>query len=239
MKKIVLFILLLVSISGFTQQNVVKIGLLGLSYGDYSLSYERALSPKSSINFTAGYMNPNNGVLNLYQDIYVQDGVWIGDWYDGIHSSVDYRFYTGEKGTALKGFYVSPYLRYWNLALLLQDEIEGDFFDVDTKLSSVGIGFQVGYQWLISKKISIDWYFLGIGAQKFTGNASWVLTAESAAKYTNFDYNTIIDDVNDPFFKVEYVKKNYSYKMSSNAMNVKLPLWLPDIRTGITIGYAF
>jgi hypothetical protein len=239
MRKIVLFILLFASITGYTQQNVVKIGLLGLSYGDYSLSYERALGAKSSLNLTAGYMNPNNGFLNLYQDIYVQDGVWIGDWYDGIHASVDYRFYTGEKGTALRGFYLSPYLRYWNLALLLQDEIEGDYFDVDTKLSSVGVGIQFGYQWLISKKISIDWYFLGIGAQKLTGNASWIIKDESAVKYDKFDYNSIIDDVNDPFYKVEYVKKNYSYEVTNSAMNVKVPLWLPDIRTGITIGYAF
>jgi len=241
MKKIVLLFLLLISLAGFTQKNAIKIGLLGVTYGDYSLSYERTLTQKTSINITGGYMNPNYGIIDFYKNIYVKDGVWIdkrGDIKDGIHFSLDYRFYLGDKGS-LNGFYVAPYLRYWNLAFLLQDEIMGDYFDVDSKVSGIGGGVQLGYHWLISDKISIDWFFLGIGAQKLTGNASWVLTAESATKYTNFDYHTIIDDVNEPFYKVDYVKQSYQYDVTSDAMNVKITPWIPDIKMGLTIGYAF
>jgi hypothetical protein len=241
MKKIVLLFLLVASLASFAQKNVVKIGLLGLTYGDYNLSYERALSPQSAINLTAGYWNPNYGFIDFYKNIYVQDGVWIdkrGDIKDGIHFSVDYRFYLADKG-ALHGLYVAPYLRYWNLSFLLKDEIEGDYFNVDSKVSGIGGGVQLGCHWMISDLISIDWYFFGIGVQKLTGNASWVLTPESATKYTTFDYNTIVDDVNDPFYKVDYVKQNYQYNVTSSAMNVKITPWLPDLKMGLTIGFAF
>ena len=49
MKKYLFLSLLLFTFSGFAQENVVKMSVTGLSYGDFSLSYERAVTPKSAI----------------------------------------------------------------------------------------------------------------------------------------------------------------------------------------------
>lgn len=233
MKRIIILALFFISLPGFAQKNAIKLGISGVNYGDFFLNYERVINPKSSINVNVGYWDFKaslvdfSGIMNT-----TEDGLSLQQYNSGFHSSVDYRFYVG-KHDALKGFYLGPYVRYWDHSLILLDDIEGEDFDVDTKIWSIGFGFQMGYHWVINDYISIDWYFIGLGIESIS--AKFVYVTETR----NFDYNTIVDDFIDVFDGFDYFQKKINTATSPENMTAKLPFIAPGIKTGLTIGVAF
>lgn len=232
MKKLILLIIVLTSLSGFAQDNIIKLGVFGASYGDFSLTYERKVTPKSAINFTIGYMNPNLSVLDWFEVDYSSSGMVLRELKSGFHSSFDYRFYLGEK-EALNGFYIAPYLRYINYNSLFSDEINGKDFNVDVKFNSAGLGFQMGYQWIVHDNISIDWYFLGIEGAYMWPKAIYT-TGES-----NFDYSTIKGSIQESISSIWYFRNKLVQTTNRDNQTVWIPSFIPLIRTGISIGYAF
>lgn len=232
-KALPVIILLFLTIYSYAQKNVVKLGILNLAYGDYNIAYERVLNDKSSLNLTAGYLKPSLDLASINDLIKADEGIWIQEIYGGKNIALDYRFYTGE--IAPKGFYLGPYLRYWDLELLLGDVVRPNNFDVNTKLQSIGAGIQFGYQWLIAKKVSIDWYFLGLGVARFVGNANYVINPIQS----NFDYGSIEENVMGIFKNVPYFEDKAKSEINSDNMDINLPVWVPGIRAGLTIGYAF
>ncbi|MBN1927326.1 MAG: DUF3575 domain-containing protein [Prolixibacteraceae bacterium] len=238
MKKSLLIILLFVAATGFSQNNAVKFSLSGANFGAYSLAYEHALNEKSSLNLTLGYWTPNNGIFTFSEDFYIEDrildeSIWIGELYTGYHFSLDYRIHPAGEG--LKGFYWGPYARYWNLGFKLRDRIDENYFDINSSFSGLGLGVQIGYQWVIAKIVTIDWYFLGLGAQSFNANGDYVVTPDQA----NFDYEAIIPDVVGGYERVPYIANNVKTEVFSDRLNLQIPIILPDIRMGLSVGIAF
>jgi hypothetical protein len=232
MKRLLTIGLIFISFVGFTQENVIKLGISGVAYGDFSLSYERKVATKSAINFTFGYINPNVSLLGSSLPQHSSTKVGLSELYDGFHTSLDYRFYVGKK-EAPKGFYLAPYLRYFGYKFLVIDEIDGDYFKVNSHISSIGLGFQMGYHWIVYDKISIDWYFLGLGAEYVMPKA--VYTTDSK----NFNYSSIVDNVVAVFDGWGYFQKRLKTTTSNNNMTAKLHTLFPGIKAGLSIGYAF
>lgn len=231
MKKYLILLFLSITAIGFAQDNVVKLNVMGVSYGDFSLTYERKIAPQSSLNLTVGLLNPNYSLFagSASGDV---DEVGLCELYKGFHTSLDYRFYVG-KHEATKGFYLGPYLRYADYKFMLIDEIDQDYFNVDAKISTIGLGFQMGYHWVVFDKVSIDWYFFGVGIEY--AMAKGVYTYEDS----DYDYSTITDNVKDVFDGWNYFQKNLKTTVNKENMTAKLSSILPGIKTGITIGYAF
>jgi len=237
MKKIILLGLLIASLNVFPQENVIKAGVLGVAFGDLSLGYERVITPSTSINFNAGYWDLKMSPVDLKSYFDEGEGVWLNEIRNGWNASLEYRFYLG-KQEALKGLYLAPYLRYWNNSFVFNDYIPSnninELFDVRTKISGWGLGFQMGYQWLINDKISIDWYFFGASVERVFLNASYVI-----ASNRNFSYQTIVGDVRDVFSGFNLLEKNLVTRPDADRLKIELPILSPGIRTGLTIGYAF
>jgi len=233
MKRYLILFLLLFTFSGFAQENVVKVGVMGLSYGDFSLSYERAVTPRSAINFTVGYLNPNVSLLNSFEEKGQSSGMVLRKLGSGMHTSFDYKFYVGDN-EGIKGFYIAPYLRFLYYNSTFSDEIDKTYFDVDLRFSSIGLGFQMGYQWIVFDKVTIDWYFLGLnGAYMFPK------LVYSTANKSNFDYSSIKDNVSEVLDGFGYLQKSLVQESSSKNLTNWLPAFVPGIRSGISIGYAF
>jgi hypothetical protein len=233
MKKIFFVIAFLLTVSVFAQENNIKLGIGGIAMGDYSLSYERLITPKSTINANFGYLNLEWGALPVVSLSDISSDVKLNQIKSGLHSSIDYRFYAGKKDN-LRGIYFAPYVRYWDYKFVMDDEIDGTIFDINTKVWSIGLGFQMGYQWLVSDKISIDWYFLGFGAEWLNTSAAYVTQNGSA-----FNYSTIEDDVLGVFDGFTFVEKRLTTEPVDDRLKINLPVWLPGVKTGISIGYAF
>jgi hypothetical protein len=149
-----------------------------------------------------------------------------------------YRHYTGKSGLP-KGFYLSPYLKYqaMNAAADVEDEDDmGNSYtnQIDLKVNTMNLGFQIGYQFLIGKRVNIDFYFLGLeaGLARVDGNFT---------PYDPADVPDVADSVRDlvddmPSFigdKMEVTQTSTSVNLKGNSIPY------PFYRGGISIGIAF
>jgi len=117
---------------------------------------------------------------------------------------------------------------------ITNDNVNHELFDVNSKLSSIGLGFQMGFQWLIKDRIAVDWYFFGAGAERVNFNASYVTETGKS-----FNYSYIKGDVDDFFTDINIFKKKYVSEVRPERLKIELPVWMPGIKTGFSIGYAF
>jgi hypothetical protein len=95
-------------------------------------------------------------------------------------------------------------------------------------------GFQMGFQFMIARRIAFDVYFLGLEAGMLNGNLTGIPSDNSKIA----DMRSKIDDgINSlpSFFKDKLTVTN-----TSTAVNVKASsLPYPWLRSGINIGIAF
>jgi len=121
------------------------------------------------------------------------------------------------------------------LDFMLKDRIEEDYFDIHSSFSGLGLGVLIGYQWLIAKTVTIDWYFLGLGAQSFLADGDYIVTPEQA----NYDYEAIIPQVVGGYERVPYIARNVKTEVFPDRLNLQIPIIIPDIRMGFSVGIAF
>lgn len=235
-----LFTLLFVAFvfNSMAQENGIKMVLLGTGYGSYAMGYERVITPKSTLNVNVGYWNLNAGLFNTDNFFENQvdffdtgNGLTFDGFKQGFNTTLEYRFYPKK---AMNGVYLSPYARYWQHGFDLQDEIEGNIFTIDSRLSGFGLGFQVGYQWTIADAFIIDWYFIGVGVERYVLNGKYVVD------YENFDYSSIEQSVIEAFKSdYDFISDKVKTNVNDNNLRVTLPVVGPGIKTGLSIGYRF
>jgi hypothetical protein len=114
--------------------NILKINPISLAFGNFNLSYQRALNDASAIQFGANY--------------------WyriLGTEVSGVGARVGYQFFiTNRSKPAPEGFYIGPQFGLNSLTVKETDE----------KVTSVGIGLMLGYQWVWESGVTLD---LGAG----------------------------------------------------------------------------
>jgi len=98
----------------------------------------------------------------------------------GMHFSADYRFYLGKENKyhAPHGIYIGPYFGYnkfekdhtWTLTSV----VGGAPFDVESKttMSVATLGFQMGYQFILWNRITLDFMIVGPGVARYNLKAS-------------------------------------------------------------------
>lgn len=224
-------ILALLPLGTKAQENIIKTSVSGPFWGDYNLSYERATGIKNSIILKIGYWNPV--ASPFFDEKVLTPGEYsFQDAHGTLEASVEYRFYMN-KSNSIKGFYLGPYMRNFNLAAQYTDEIDGDLFDVDATVNTFGIGAQIGYQWLINDIVAIDLYFFGAGVDFYN------LKLVYSTPQSGFNYNTIVDDITEVFEDVNYFKKRLKNKVNTDNETTRLPFLFPGFRIGLNVGIAF
>ena len=135
-------LLLIISFTAFSQEdqsndetaypNIVKINPISFAFGNLNISYERALSSSSSVQFG----------INYWYRI-------LGEEVRGFGVRGGYRFFlTGrsERVKAPEGFYVGPLLSFNSLKDRNSDE----------SATAFGVGAMIGYQWVWASGIALD-----------------------------------------------------------------------------------
>lgn len=163
--------------------NVFKINLSALTTGTYSFQYEKALSNHTSLLLAAKFRPsaslPFKSTIKSFLDT-LSEGAgidFVNNAKVGSYAiTPEIRFYFG-KG-AMHGFYLAPFARYesnklnsWRYTLkTINKTIVIDFTG---KQSGVGAGLQIGAQYLLSNKISLDIWLVGpyIFANKIDANS--------------------------------------------------------------------
>ncbi len=130
--------------------NLLKTNLLA----PVSLFYERALTPRFALRSSVRWFAINKGLFERQAFI---NATLEGKIYTGKLS----RLYTKSHPT---GFFVNPYLKARSMRYVERVNYgankEGDLDEI--KVSSIGIGVTVGYQWVSSRGFVVE-VFHGVG----------------------------------------------------------------------------
>ncbi|HVW62442.1 MAG TPA: hypothetical protein VHC48_20465 [Puia sp.] len=228
-------------------KNRLKINAASLFLNNYSFSYERSLTRK--ISFVAGYrfmprtVLGNISVVKKVIDQVAEDGDGIKNDINRISMSNnaftgEFRFYMGHKPGA-RGFYLSLYGRYahFDLDYAYQYEAGAKTYDIPIKAATKiwGAGMMIGAQWLIARRVTLDWYIMGGHAGSIRGDASGMadLSGMSAE-----DKAGVKDDI-ESFFNVGD-KKYITATVNDQGVQAKIDGPMFGLRAaGINIGIAF
>lgn len=121
------------------QKNVIKANPLGLLFGSANLSYERALTEKSSIA-----VSPSFGSYKLG-----------GFKYSSVGLGAEYRFYLSSSKNAPEGVYVSPAISYTSGKVSYEDAFFGTAVS-DAKFGGLQVKGVFGKQWIWDSGFTID-----------------------------------------------------------------------------------
>jgi len=152
---------------------------------------------------------------------------------------VGYRYYLGKK--PVSGFYVEPYFKYLHheASGVLIGELDGETarFDTRTDYKGIGIGAQLGVQFLIAKKISLDFFLLGpeANSSRFTTSATDVA---SSIPWTELDASEAEQDIKDVVNDIPLVGDKIEVRVDQNTKTVTTSYkgFIPGIRFGASVG---
>jgi hypothetical protein len=221
------------------RKNVIKFLPVNLPFQSTSFEYERMINAKNS--FTLGVGLPNQrSLIGIYG---IDFGTDIKTAELGTtHIRAAFRHYGGGKRNLPRGFYIEPYVKYQKItgSASIQNTNPTDPYSgkLDLDLNTMNFGFQLGAQFLIAKRVTLDFYFLGLEAGLVSGNVTVI--SESLADPNAANLKANIDDAiaNLPKFigdKLTVTQSADKKTIGIKASSVPYP-WL---RGGISIGIAF
>ncbi|MBN1924876.1 MAG: DUF3575 domain-containing protein [Prolixibacteraceae bacterium] len=219
MKKsiIALIIFLLLTSFGFSQQNIVKTNILGWTWGKFNAQYERMLTDYSSASVSYSFISPYFAKSDLLGTIFSTINLMEARL-NGHEVVLDYRLYNKNQ-PGPRGFYIGPYVRYTYMGFYSEfnnpfDNTLGlsdydDFIKDGIDISRIGLGLKLGAHWIIGDHFSIDWNFIGLGADYYTYRM---------------------------FFEGEATLNNQQYSYQDET---KTQFFLSGISTDLTLGWSF
>ncbi|MFK7978658.1 MAG: hypothetical protein AB8G86_01635 [Saprospiraceae bacterium] len=213
------------------KRNIVKLNLPNLAFGNITLNYERILSARNSVALNVGFIRPQQpiGIIN---DAFNTDETISTPEFSGITATGEYRFYSSRKGAG-RGFYFAPYARYANHKLDFNATIEDNFSNVATQLSAIGLGGQIGVQWLIKDRIAIDWGILGLAAQWYNLKATY-----SSPLGEDINFDEIRADLEAEIEESPLTNK-LEFSNTDDSLEAKMPFLFGGARTYLSVGYKF
>lgn len=226
-------VLLLCTTAVFAQNNTIKVGFSDAFLGNYNLSYEKVLTDNNSIQLKIGYMEPTNSPF-ISENTITPEAYILKETTGGLNASFEYRFYV-LKQEIPHGFYIAPYLRCLNQSMVYIDEIDDRIYDVDSRLRTLGLGVQLGYQIVLNELFTFDFYFFGAGVDHHTIGLEYQLKEPQPG----FDYGTIKDDVSQVFEDINYLEERLTHTVNEDNLTSKLPFLFPGFRLGMSVGVAF
>jgi len=128
------------------------------------LGYERILFPNQSISFNIGTLVKKPFTNKYGEEIHFLDESNTG----GFLVSLDYRFYfkNRNKRLAPDGVYWGPYFSYYDMWFngtteLFKNGVHTNSIDIDARLGMINAGIQLGYQFVIKDRFTIDLVLMG------------------------------------------------------------------------------
>lgn len=152
-------------------KNTIRLNITNpLIFGKTSfvVGYERVFNEKFSASLNVGRTAlPSFGILKFKGDSTLQLNKSTKD--KGFHITGDFRYYpsTENKYAAPRGIYFGPYASYVTMGrenawTLNSNNFNGDV-STDLNFSFFSVGAQLGYQFVIWKRIALDFVLLGPG----------------------------------------------------------------------------
>jgi hypothetical protein len=216
------------------QDNVIKVGLLSLTGRNVTFGYERVIRDNQSVVLNGGFIIPWNNPLSLTTRVEGVSSFRVR----GFNLTPEYRFYLGQRPEAPEGFYLAPFLRYYQISgrAEYQDTYDGVEVSgtVSSRYSTAGLGGQLGYQWVINDALTIDWYFLGLGVYLYRLGFE---TTISDLQGTPLD--TVRERVDEQLDEVPLLGDLINLDAEGRSLSGSVSVPFLGLRTGLALGYRF
>ena len=153
-----------------------------------------------------------------------------------------YRTYLSKKH--MKGLYFEPYFKYVHhssegtgQAFLTGETVSMNF---SNDYNGVGIGAQVGVQFLVKKKMIIDLFFFGPEINSARNNLK-AIEISNAIPWTYMQGKEAEQDIHDFIDQFPFVRKKADISVDLNNKSVRADFKgaLPGYRIGVSFGIAF
>jgi hypothetical protein len=246
MKKMIVGALLLIVVSNaqaqekkekksFTPSYAVKWNPASLAFGKIGMFGEYNYKRKKSITFGIGIPAEKKHTFELDDEdrtIFMKTFSIMGG----------YRMYLGKK--TMTGFYFEPYLKYVKNDASFS--FKGDLnnkpttFNTTSNYSAIGVGAQLGVQFMIAKRVVFDFFLLGPEAN--TAKHTVVMKdVSSVLPWSAQDAADAEKEINDNIGDVPIIGDHLKVKVDANARTVSSEYkgFLPGFRGGATIGVRF
>lgn len=153
-----------------------------------------------------------------------------------------YRTYLSNKH--MKGLYFEPYFKYVHhtsegsgSAVLDGDQVAMNFTN---DYNGVGVGAELGVQFMIGKKFLIDFFFLGPEINSARNNFKAV-EASTTIPWNSIKASEAEQDIREFIDQFPFIRKKVDVMVDQNNKTViaKFKGALPGYRIGVSFGYAF
>lgn len=226
-------------------RNLFKTNLAGLALRNYNITYERMLSKKTS--FSLSYRTMPSGPVLFKERIIssINDGGTPGsiDAQREVESirmgnmavTPEIRFYAGRKGYG-HGFYFSLFYRYakheiGNISVDYKDNAGANRTATLTgSLTSNTGGFMLGSQWIIGRRVALDWWILG----PHFGVGKGTLSGTNSSPISSTDQNSLRTELENVLEAVPFVKNVID--INANGAKVSLSGPWAGVRGGLCLG---
>lgn len=222
-----------------SKKNVVRANITNpMIFGGNAIiiGYERATGPHQSFSLNVGrfslprIISPGQSLNGISLTRNTKE--------KGVHLSADYRFYLAKenKHNAPHGVYIGPYFSYntfqrtnnWNLNT---DDFKGAI-TTDFNLDIYSLGFQMGYQFILWKRVALDMLMFGPGLAQYNFDTK-ISTSLSAEDQSDL-FAQINETLEDKLPGYRIVFDEYKFKNSG-----KLNVTAAGYRFVIHLGYNF
>ncbi len=240
---LIVFTLVLLNVKLFAQEpdkqpkNVVKLNLAALGFQNVSLQYERAFHKNFSFAFQGGLLLSRT----LPKQFQPKENSDFSDLkFTGFNCASEIRIYLGKKAKhpAPRGFYIAPYARFSSYkasAFFMYTDsnavpIQDVPVDFKATFKGFGGGLLIGTQFIIAKKVSIDWWILGghFGVASLHGEMDSQIVQDN-----QYSFYEQLEEVSVP-----YGTKTFEVKGSKASINLDgIPFG--GIRSGFCLGVVF
>jgi hypothetical protein len=153
-----------------------------------------------------------------------------------------YRMYLGQK--TMSGLYFEPYLKYVKSdgSTILDTDLDGKptNFATTSAYTGVGVGAQLGVQFMIAKRVVIDFFFLGPEAN----SSKHKVVMHDITSTDAWDAQEAADaqaEINDSIGDLPIIGDKLNVVVDPNAKTVSSDYsgFLPGLRFGLSVGVRF
>ena len=227
--------------SSYQHRNNVKMNLTPwvLYYNVLVFSYERTISRNRSFSITGGFLKiPTLNELSESTSKDVQEVKKIGYTIGG-----DYLFYliAENKYASPHGIYIGPYLNYYHF----QNDRYRSFTDSSGNLSKIqvnstiqvlNLGFQVGYQFVINNRFTIDCTLFAPSVARYSADISFLGNIDPA--HADKITEEMLDALKAHFPMLSSLVNNGEAHVDGNLRSNNAH-WAGGFKYSILMGYRF
>lgn len=217
------------------RKNIIKFNLTANSFLDNAIlfEYERVLKNNQTVSIQAGYVE---GPFSTFLD---STRLETSNKKSGWSITADYRFYLKKenKFAAPRGIYLAPFMsyHYFNDERTMEIQSESGTWEpafIDSKVNLYSIGGEIGYQFIIKNRWSVDLILLGPSITNYNVNVN--LTGNIPEPELDDKLQEILSGMLDKYpFIGDLLDDNTA------EANGKVNTWDMGFRYSIHIGFCF